>query len=44
MPEAPQDRVDTRALEDHIAKVIAGWPPLTDEQKVQLAALLRSES
>lgn len=28
-------------LEDHIRKVVNGWPPLTDEQRDRLALLLR---
>ena len=41
MPETRDLRA--LALADYITKVVADWPPLTDEQKSQLAALLRSE-
>jgi hypothetical protein len=29
-------------LEEHVAKVVADWPPLTDTQLGRIAALLRS--
>jgi hypothetical protein len=35
---------DLRAahLEEHVREAVAGWPPLTDEQKSGIAVLLRS--
>jgi hypothetical protein len=37
-------RRDLRAmrLEEHVAKIVADWPPLTDEQLDRVAALLRA--
>ena len=42
-PQAVEARVEFRALklEDHVRKVIAEAPPLSDEQKERIAALLR---
>ncbi len=42
-PEILDARRDLRAarLEEHVRKVVADWPPLTDEQLDRLAGLLR---
>jgi hypothetical protein len=41
-PALEEARRNLRALrlEDHVAKVIAGWPPLTDAQVNRIVALL----
>lgn len=31
-------------LEEYVQKVVADWPPLTDEQRARVAALLRREA
>jgi hypothetical protein len=43
-PELEDMRRDLRAmrLEEHVAKIVADWPPLTDEQLDRVAALLRA--
>ena len=33
--------LEAAKLEDHIRKVVDGWPPLTDWQRDKLALLLR---
>ena len=45
-PELVKARGDLKAqqLADHIDKVMAGWPPLTDAQLDRIAALLRAGS
>ncbi|MGO9382398.1 MAG: hypothetical protein ACLP4W_09945 [Mycobacterium sp.] len=45
-PELVEARRSLRAsrLEEHVAKVVDGWPPLTDEQLDNVAALLRAGS
>jgi len=45
-PELVEERRLLRAsrLEEHVDKVLAGWPPLTDEQLDRIAALLRAGS
>ena len=42
-PETIKSKVDLRAerLAAHVAKVVAEFPPLTDEQRERIAALLR---
>lgn len=39
---AARRELETANLADHVAKVLAGWPPLTDEQLDRIAALLRT--
>jgi len=43
-PELIELRRDLRAkrLAEHVAKTIAGWPPLTDAQLDSVAALLKA--
>ena len=43
-PELIEARRNLRALrlEDHVKKVLAGAPPLSDEQREHIAALLRA--
>lgn len=43
-PELIEARRNLRALrlEDHVRKVLAGAPPLTDEQRERIAELLRA--
>lgn len=43
-PELIEARRSLRAvrLEEHVDKVLAGWPPLTDEQIDRVVALLRA--
>jgi len=45
-PELLEARRSLRAvrLEEHVNKVLADWPPLTDEQLDRIAALLRAGS
>ena len=45
-PELVEARRNLRALrlEEHVTKVLAGAPPLTDEQRERIAALLRAAS
>jgi hypothetical protein len=40
----PEAKRDLRALglEKYVTKVVAGWPPLNDEQLVRIAALLKA--
>lgn len=43
-PEMVEKRVELRALklEDHVTRVLAEAPPLTDEQLGRIASLLRA--
>jgi hypothetical protein len=43
-PELVEARRNLRALrlEDHVRKVLAGAPPLTDDQRERIAELLRA--
>jgi hypothetical protein len=34
--------VHAAKVEDYIREAVAGWPPLTDKQKSEIATLLRS--
>lgn len=34
--------LDVCNLADHVAEVVAGWPPLTEEQLDHIAGLLRA--
>jgi hypothetical protein len=36
-----RDSIDESAIDAYVAKVIANAPPLTDEQRIRLAELLR---
>lgn len=42
-PALIEARRNLRALRlaDHVADVVAGWPPLSDDQKSHIASLLR---
>jgi hypothetical protein len=42
-PELLAARRDLRAarLADHVREAVAGWPPLSDKQRSEIAALLR---
>jgi hypothetical protein len=43
-PEVVEAHQEFKAqkLADHVAEVVAGWPPLTPEQLDRIAALLRT--
>ncbi len=41
--DAYRDRRAER-LQEHVAEIVAGWPPLSDEQKARVAALLTAGS
>jgi hypothetical protein len=43
-PKLIEARRNLRALrlEQHVAEVVAGWPPLSDEQLDRISALLRT--
>ena len=45
-PRLPELRRDLRAAElaEHVRRIVDTFPPLTDEQRNQIAALLRSPS
>jgi hypothetical protein len=42
-PATVDAKRDLRAahLEEHVREAVAGWPPLSDEQRSEIAALLR---
>jgi hypothetical protein len=44
MPSETPNRADARAttLEEHVARIVAECPPLSDEQRERLAALLHT--
>jgi hypothetical protein len=39
-----QQKLATAQLMEHVERIIADWPPLTDEQLDRVAALLRTGS
>lgn len=39
-----QTDLKTLSLSEHVAKVVASWPPLTTEQRDKVALLLRGDA